>query len=394
MSLLPQLQRASFNGIPFLIKKCSTTGGRKLATHEFVRSNRRFVEDLGLNNRTFHITGIITGFDYLLKREALLREIELPGQGLLQHPFYGRPIVTAFSYTVKENLQKAGEATIEMKFEEGEAQSQPLPNSFFSNALAEELAAELAALLAAEFAEKYGIPAGAQNFGDAISQNANVGSFFQGAFSQPGLNQSTADYTNTLNNFNNNIVELVSQPEKMASSVNELVDKGQLLFSEPADSFGFLSKGFSFNSVGITLTTETRSNTQRENNRKAVVDIMRGMNLGSAYNQAAQIKFTLARDLEQVKDSLDDSFNDMINNTRMGNESVEKLEQLRNAANIIFDTEEVNLFKIETIRVQTQPVGIIAFSHYGDTDLEETLIELNEVANPSFINGEFRILTR
>ena len=117
MSILDKLQRASYNGVPFLIKKATTTGGRKLATHEFVRSNIRFVEDLGLNNRTFNITGIITGFDYLEKRNNLLRELELPGQGLLQHPLYGRVLVTAFSYSNAENLQRSGEAVIEMKFE-------------------------------------------------------------------------------------------------------------------------------------------------------------------------------------------------------------------------------------------------------------------------------------
>lgn len=394
MGLLPELQRGSFNGIPFLIKKATTTGGRKLATHEFVRSDRRFVEDLGLNNRTFHITGIISGFDYLIKRDALLREIELPGQGFLQHPLYGRRLVTAFSYSNKEDLQRAGEAQIEMKFEEGDAESQPLPNSFFSNALAERLAQELAAFLAAEFIEKYGVPREAANFADAISQNANTGSFFEGAFSQQGLDQDSAEYTAALNKFNDSVVELVRSPDGYASSVNDLVNKSQTLFSDPADSFSFLSKGFKFNSVGIVLETTTPSNLQREKNRKAVVDIIRGLNLGSAYSQAAQIKFTLARDLQRTKDSLDESFNDMLNNERMTNEAVDKLESLRSAANEIFDREEVNLFKIEEINVQRQPVGIIAFNHYGNTDLESSLLSLNEVANPSFVEGPFKILTR
>ena len=43
--------------------------------------------------------------------------------------------------------------------------------------------------------------------------------------------------------------------------------------------------------------------------------------------------------------------------------------------------------------MQTQPAGIIAFNHYGDTDLEEELISLNEISDPSFVNGTFEILT-
>ena len=394
MSLLPQLQRASFNGITFLIKKAATTGGRKLVTHEFVNSDIRVIEDLGLNNRTFKITGIITGFDYLLKREALLREIELPGQGTLQHPLYGHLTVTAFSYNVKEDLQRAGEAVVEMKFERGQAESQPLPNSFFSNALAEKLAEELAALLRAEFLKKYGIPSEADNFSDAISQNQNVGGFFQGALSEQGQDEDRSDYTNSLKNFSDNVVEFVRKPEDFATAASDLVDKSQLLFSDPANSFNFLQQGFDFNSVGVTLSLPTLDDKLLEENRKAVVDIMRGMNLGAAYNQAAQIDFTLESDLESVRTNLDDAFNDIINNSRMDNESVDKLEELRNAATIIFDTEAVNLFRIETIRVQTQPVGIITFNHYGDTDLEESLITLNNTFNPSFVEGEFKIFTR
>lgn len=392
MSIFPDLQRASFNGVPFLIKKAVTTGGRKLATHEFVRSDIRFVEDLGLKNRVFHITGIISGFDYLTKRNNLLRELELPGQGLLQHPLYGRVLVTALPFSNNEDLQKAGMAVIDMQFEEGSAQSQPLPNAFFSNALAERLAAELLSFLRAELAEKYRVPASAGNFADAISQNVNTGNFFGDALNSVGQNANTDEYSKALENYNLNTTAFVTDPESLATSVNDLVDKSQLLFEDPADTFNFLQQGFDFNSVGIDLESDTPSNTERTSNRKAIVDMLRGMNLGAAYSQASQIKFLLAEDLQTTKDALDDAFNDILNNDRMNNESIDKLEELRTAATNIFDQEEVNLFRIEIVQVQTQPVAIIAFSHYGDTALEDELISLNEVANPSFVSGEFEVL--
>lgn len=394
MSIFAELQRASFNGIPFLIKKATTTGGRKLITHEFVRSDIRFVEDLGLSNRTFTITGIITGPDYLTKRNNLLRELEMPGQGLLQHPLYGRVLVTAFPFSNEEDLQKVGMAVITMKFEEGAKSSQPLPNSFFSNALAERLAAELLAFLRAEFAEKYRLPRGASNFSDAIAQNIKTGNFFQGALSAEGQRENNKDYKNSLKNYNANVVTFVNEPDNLADSVNDLVNQSQLLFKDPQDAFTFLKTGFDFNSVGVNLESDTPSNQERTDNRKAVVDMIRGMNLGAAYNQASQIKFVLSDDLENTKADLDKSFNDILNNGRMNNESVDKLEELRSAANNIFNREEVNLFKIEIIEVQTQPVGIIAFSFYGDTDLEEELLSLNEVSNPSFVSGEFKILAQ
>jgi len=322
--LLDQLQRGSYNDILFLIKKATTTGGRKVVTHEFVRSNIRVVEDLGLENRTFHITGIISGFNYLIKRENLLRALEREGQGTLQHPLYGRVTVTPLPYSIKENLQKAGMAIIEMSFEEAQAQSQPLPGSFFSNALAEEIAGFLNGFLRAEFAKKFNIPGGSfGNFGDAVNQNTNSGNFFGSALTSQGQSESNSEYVNSLKNYNDSVASFVSTPDDFAQATEDLFNQSQTLYSSSANAFTFLSKGFEFNSVGIVLNTVTRSNAQRENNRKASVDIMRGMALSAAYNQAAQIEFETEDNLLVVKDQLDISFNDIVNNNRIDNDSLE-----------------------------------------------------------------------
>ena len=393
--LLDQLQRGSFNDIPFLIKKATTTGGRKVVTHEFVRSDIRVVEDLGLENRTFHITAIISGFDYLLKRENLLRNLELEGQGTLQHPLYGRVTVTPLPYSIKEDLQKAGMAIIEMSFEEAAAQSQPLPNSFFSNALAEEIAGFLNGFIREEFVKKFKIPGGSfGNFSDAVSQNNNSGNFFGSALSSQGQTASNSEYTNSLKNYNDSASTFVTNPSDFAESTEDLFNQSQTLYDTPANAFVFLSTGFDFSSVGITLEVNTQSNTDRENNRKASVDIMRGLALSAAYNQAAQIEFQTEDGLLTVKDQLDTSFNEIVNNNRLDNDSIDQLEKLRNVVNVIFNQKSVNLFRTEQIEVQTQPVGLITFNHYGDTDLEQELVSLNMVFNPSFINGDFTILTR
>ena len=88
------------------------------------------------------------------------------------------------------------------------------------------------------------------------------------------------------------------------------------------------------------------------------------------------------------------SFNDIVNENRAENNSLDQLEALRDTVNSIFNQQSVNLFRLETINVQTQPVALIAFNHYGDTDLEEELVSLNMTFNPSFVAGDFNILTR
>ncbi len=393
--LFEQLHAASFNNIGFLVKKATTTGGRKVVSHEYVRSDRRFVEDLGLDNRIFKIKGVITGEDYLIKRENLLRQLELPGQGILLHPLYGRVTVTALPYSIDEDLQKTGMAIITMTFQESVAQSQPLPETFPSNALAQQNSSVLNGFVKNGYVTRFQIPENVfGNFADAINQNINVGDFFRSALSAQGPVGNTSEFERALKDFDDNTVTFVTNPSSFTNSSEDLFNQIQTLFDTPEDSFQFLSTGFVFNSVGINLESETPSNRQRENNRKATVDFTRIMSLSAAYNQAAQITFQLQDDLLDTKEQLDTAFNDIVNENRAENNSLDQLEALRDTVNKIFNQQSVNLFRIETINVQTQPVALIAFNHYGDTDLEEELVSLNMTFNPSFVAGDFSILTR
>ena len=69
MTILENLNVASFRGARFLIKSHSTSGGRKTVNHEYPNSDRRFVEDLGELQETFSIQGIIHGDNYSLDRD-------------------------------------------------------------------------------------------------------------------------------------------------------------------------------------------------------------------------------------------------------------------------------------------------------------------------------------
>jgi len=389
------LHAASYQNIPFLMKKGTTTGGRKVVSHEFVRSDRRFVEDLGLDNRIFKIKAIITGDDYLIKRENLLQELERPGQGILLHPLYGRVTVTPLPYSINEDLQKTGMAVLDLTFQEAVAQSQPLPETFVSNALAEQNSSDVNGSVKDDFVGEFQTPKDIfGNFQDAINQYLNTGDFFNSTLSAKGQSANTDEFEESLKQFEANVVNFVRNPTGFTDSSEDLFNQIQNLFDNPQSAFDFLSSGFDFNRTGIDLDSDTPSNQQRQNNRKANVDFMRTMSLSAAYNQASLIDFTLEDDLLEVQEQLDTAFNDVVNSNRGTNVSLDKLEDLRNTVNSIFNEQSVNLFRIDTVNVQTQPVALIAFNNYGDTDLENELLALNMVFNPSFIDGDFSILTR
>ena len=79
-----------------------TTGGRKTITREFPGSDRRYVEDMGLLNKTFEIDAIVTTEE---EKEKLIKALETPGIGQLSHPTFGLINVTAKPYTVVDSIQ-------------------------------------------------------------------------------------------------------------------------------------------------------------------------------------------------------------------------------------------------------------------------------------------------
>ena len=114
MSTQDLLQKASFRGAEFFVDSASTTGGRKTVTHEFPNTDRRYIQDMGLKQRSFTVEAIITGSgaEYFSKRDALLNALETEGPGILVHPFYGQVSVVNDPYRLEEEISSIGRARI------------------------------------------------------------------------------------------------------------------------------------------------------------------------------------------------------------------------------------------------------------------------------------------
>ena len=106
MSVLEQLQPASFRGIPFLVNAETKTGGKKTVTHEYVGSDKRFTEELGLLPPSFSIEAVIHGNEAISTRLLLEDALDEPGLGILVHPVYGAIEVKSTIYSVNSNQTK------------------------------------------------------------------------------------------------------------------------------------------------------------------------------------------------------------------------------------------------------------------------------------------------
>ena len=127
-SYFAQLHPASFNGIPFFTKACSTGVGRRNAEHVYPFRDEPWMEDIGRKARVYHITGFLVGDDVMLQRDRMQTALETEGAGVLVHPTYGRLSVSTLGESTFDEDMSHGRV-IEVRFVFEESGQQIFPNT-------------------------------------------------------------------------------------------------------------------------------------------------------------------------------------------------------------------------------------------------------------------------
>ncbi len=104
--VLPGLLPGAFRGVPFYIPDARHEAGRRIVHTLFPGLDHAAIEDLGLHRGIIEIIGLVVGDDYVVQAEALRAAFDVPGPGMLLHPWTGeqlvvvaRPAVISYSAT-------------------------------------------------------------------------------------------------------------------------------------------------------------------------------------------------------------------------------------------------------------------------------------------------------
>lgn len=126
MSLLTaQLRQASFRGVPFAVTSASNNAGRRTQLHEYPLRDTPYVEDLGRATRTYSLTAIVAGTDYIYRTKRLMAALEKSGPGKLVHPWLGELNVVPSEVGQVNFDRNLGQATVALKFVEAGALENP-----------------------------------------------------------------------------------------------------------------------------------------------------------------------------------------------------------------------------------------------------------------------------
>ena len=394
MSVLDELYPASFRGVPFLIRTTSTSGGRKIVVHEYPNTNRRYVEDLGKQDRIFSITGITSSPFYLENRNALQQALEQPGIGILVHPFFGIVNVTADPYTLSEDDSELGIATFSMTFRVSDENIFP---AYIEKSLdlINDLTDGAASKVISEITTGFSVsPVYPNNFTESLSNLGDITKSFSGLTNSVNASEDAKnDYNAKVSAFAENKVPNINSPASLGSNLVDLFDTANDLGTIEAERFNINKYffGYIFDETHINPLTSQRI--ERMKNTELLASAMNMVALSYAYKSAVTMTYVTDQDIDIVTKYLEGQYQYFVNNNNFSTDAMDALNSLRSEVRRFFKDERLNVYNITTITTKEIPLTILVYNYYGNVDNAEDLMFFNEILDPSHVVGELDIFT-
>jgi len=393
-----ETQPASYKGVEFLMISSRIAGGRKDVLFEFPNSDTQVVEDLGLRPRSYTMNVVIPHANYLETRDNLLRSLEDGIKGPLNHPFYGRvENVVARSYTINERITDLGRAELDIIFAVSDSVGIPLK---VENAVSEAAALNDAVSDSVEidYTDEYEVDIDeAGNWQDAKDLfNGAVDAFNTIQSAATALTDQVNQYAAQISAFSAGINQLISLPQDLASSISNIMNSTNNLFSSFGDTFSAFTDPalFDFGDNDIDISTTTSARIQRAKNRDVINQGIQSFALSYAYLNAVQIDFQTTVDIDAANVILENQYNKIMSTPGgVSNTTLTTLTDLRTISNQLLDDKRTEAKKIITVYTDKIPMSVLAYKYYGNTDLTDTLLELNQIKGASFVQGNIQILT-
>lgn len=392
--ILDNLQTASFRGIPFLIGDASTQGGRKTVTHEYPNSDRRQVEDLGLLNDTFSITGrVITQNDFT-NRDRLKEALSQPGAGELVHPFFGTLTVVAKPYTLSEDTRTLGVARFTMVFEKSDDPIFPTQTAVKPSLIKDQSDVAIDGVTT-DIEDTFEVDTkSTSNFAAAREKLQSIGETFQEiGRATSAVTATISSYTATVTTFIDGITRNIFAPAQLADSIKDMFLQLDTIAPNALAQFELAKQLFGFGSEDPLIQPTTVARQQRSDNQLLINNAISTNALSLAYNNAADIDYGNELEVLEARQALEAEYQRIIEDTNLSNDTLDALANLRNSSRLLFEDISIAVSKIRPITVNTIPMSVLSYQYYGSTDNTEELIALNNTIDVSFVEGEVNILT-
>jgi prophage DNA circulation protein len=393
-----RLKKGKFRNARFFIfKDGSTEGGRKTVTHEYINSDRRFVEDLGKKKEIYSLEIYVDTNNGFNDRDNLKRALNQKGTGKLVHPFYGSKTVSVKGWTA---INKYGFTQFNVNFEESDPSVLPQQEQG-NKSLLDRIKEQIKNLQESKIGSVFNVVGkGFKTFQKGVDKvNEFSEELLEVSNAVVNVTSELGELTNTINDTLDNVALLVKTPSDLGERVSNLFTQFALIGERVKDQFDATKGLFGFGS-GDTDTKENTANQRTIKLNNDTINIaVRSNALALAYQNATDLDYNNNEELQDIKGILEDEYQNLI--LIADDETLELLRELRSQAELIFDQLEKTVPKIYIINLNSyQNIHQIVFEYYGNfansEDFEnkiEDIWNLNNFTNPSKIRGEVKLLT-
>lgn len=423
MSIFENYQTASFRNIVFILDEETTEDGRKTVSHEFVNSDRRFVEDLGRISIIFSIRGFVHGDGTspgFRERDALKEALNKKGVGQLVHPVYGRVDVVADPYSVSSSMRNAGRFDFRMVFRTQSSDREPFvvpsrgvfadtinpdqqnllvtpPVALSENpnfATESQLAnlAQDARDVAAQSAEDIFVKATDQDYFDKISEI-----YQQGIDKIRDVTETIED--STLRSLGlTDINRLFNDPPGFLSNPEILFPALSNLYRELSGAGAFnkwIEAGEDFIEL-FSLGTETKRSRDISNANGALISNYGVNALINCYQAAVTTDFNTVDELEEAEGNIEDLYQEIVNDPIDDSIIIPELrlllQEIRSIATIIFNQKEQNVVNVVTFDSKRRSFLQTIYDLYGNLDNLTIIANLNQNINASTPRSPIQVI--
>lgn len=400
MAWRDKLKQASFRNVKFETEHHSIGGGRRVASHEYPNRDVPYVEDMGAKQRTFSLNAFVIGSDYMDRRDALIRVLEMKGPGLLVHPYLGSITVMVDTYSMEETSSEGGMARFSIDFIQSEAIRYPEQVSNPATEISKNGQTVIAknAVIADKNISTAGPSVVLEN---AVSDINAIASKLKDEGKNISRTKSTLivgisgkindidEYLKEANRLANNAYAYANQPATLVYQISNVVSRIPNIVDTALNAFRAYTRmfGYVFDYFDAQSWIGTASGLASMNNAAYI----RNMTLSSILSYAAQsalnIEYETNAQAYGVRTSLSDMFDKLLN--IVDDDSLyESIADLKNSTVKSIPPEGVRLQDIVNVSIN-EPIPSLVFvnDQYGDIDNEDDFIQRNKIQNPWIIPG-------
>ncbi len=383
---------AKWRELKFIYVSSSTSGGRKTVLKKVINSDLQIVEDLGFGQRLREVNGLIAplsedqsgdpleSLNYISKRNAFIKALEIEGIGTLVHPIDGPiPNLVVTGYNLEETVTELGIGKIKITFEVSNV-IPVLPSTVEISSISaqSDIVLDVSKLSIEDNViidtNVIGIYEGSKDKTQEISDQFNSSLNFADK-----LEDSIDSINVAISDFQADVIALASQPLELAASIDNIFRTIKSAMSSAIAMFDVYKNIFGFGyELDPNLNVNTTGNTQRSLNNCTLNNAMNASALAGAFLAVSQKDQKTVSEIDADIQILEDQLVLMINSTCIIDPNVlDSILDLREITYEFLEERKLNVSKIISVDTKITSARALSYLYYGDDSESVAIAELN-----------------